>query len=229
MKIVILAAGMGKRLGMSMPKALIPLKEEKVILDYQIDKLLKFIPIKDIIVVVGYKKELVINRYPDLYHVHNDRFAQTNTSKSLLLALNEVKDSDVLWLNGDVYFDHQVIKSIIRSEENCMLADNEKCGEEEVKYTTDQQGYINQISKEVEKPEGEALGINLVKSKNLAIFRKHLTAVDDDDYFEKAIENMILQDNVKVKPINVGNHFCQEIDFPTDLENVKNYIRNNNI
>lgn len=226
MKTVILAAGIGSRLRPvtnEIPKALIVLANGKTILDYQIEKLSKFIPVDNIFVVVGYKKGMIVKKHPELNYVYNEAYAKTNTGKSLLKALNEI-DDDVLWLNGDVFFDEQVIPKSIEVEDSCVLVDNKRCGKEEIKYITDAKGYIKRISKEVTSAEGEALGINLVRKKDLPIFKKHLNLIEDQDYFEKAIEDMIIQDNIKILPVDVNGLFCQEIDFPEDLENVKKYL-----
>jgi len=172
LKAVILAAGTGSRLGMSAPKSLAVLINGKAIFDYQIEKISKFIPINCIYVVVGYKKEMLMERHPELPYVYNQAYSQTNTGKSLLKALNKVDNDDVLWLNGDVVFDEQLIPRLIMANNSCVLVDNKKCGAEEVKYSTDSQGYMKSISKEVSPAEGEALGINLVKRKDLPILKK---------------------------------------------------------
>lgn len=224
MKVVILAAGMGTRLGTLIPKPLTSLKNEKTILDFQIENLLKYVSIHDILIVVGYKKELIMEKYPELTFIYNDAYTKTNTSKSLLRALNKVDDSDVLWLNGDVYFDNKIIDKLIKAKNSCVLVDNKKCGDEEVKYKVDSQGNINELSKCVKEAAGEALGINLIKKDDLPLFIKHLEKVDDQDYFEKGLENMIIKDKSIIKPVNIDNLFCQEVDFPEDLNETKNHL-----
>jgi choline kinase len=224
MKAVILVAGTGSRLGMSGPKSLAVLTDEKTIFDYQIERVSKFIPTDNIYIVVGYKKELIMERHPEVKYVYNESYAETNTGKSLLKALNKIDNDDVLWLNGDVIFDEQVIPKLIRAQASCVLVDNKKCGAEEVKYSTDSEGYIKNISKELFPAMGEALGINLVKRKELALLKRHLAFIDSQDYFEKAIENMIKQENIKFLSVNVDWLFCHEIDFLEDLEYVRNFL-----
>lgn len=220
---MILAAGTGSRLGMSAPKPLAVLAGGKTIFDYQVEKVARFIPVDNIYVVVGYKREMLVEQHPELNYIHNEAYAETNTGKSLLKALNEIDNDDVLWLNGDVVFDEQLISKLARSNNSCVLVDNKKCGAEEVKYNTDSEGYIRYISKEVSSAEGEALGINLVKRKDLPVLKKHLALITDQEYFERAIENMISKDNVKIRPVNSNGLFCHEVDFPKDLEYVRKY------
>jgi choline kinase len=222
-KAVILAAGRGTRLGLDLPKAMVEVDRGRTIIDYQVENLEPFIPIKDILVVVGFKKELITTRHPELTYVVNERFAVTNTSKSLLEGLSRLNE-DVLWLNGDVIFDRELIPKMLSAGCSCVLVDNKKCGPEEVKYRVDDRGYITVISKQVPEAEGEALGLNLVGRADLAAFRKHLELVADSDYFEKAIENYIIQDKGRFLAIPADGLFCHEVDFPEDLARVRAYL-----
>ena len=110
MKIVILAAGIGSRLGNPFPKPLTPLKNGKSIMEMQIESLSNQFSIDDINVVVGFKKDLIMERFPELMFIYNPFFDRTNTSKSLLQALRKNKKNDVLWLNGDVVFDGKLLQ-----------------------------------------------------------------------------------------------------------------------
>ena len=226
---VILAAGFGMRLKNDKPKALVNIFGEKNILDYQLENLSKHIPTDNSYVVVGYKKELIMEQHPELTFVYNERYSQTNTAKSLLKALRKVKRGDVLWLNGDVVFDEAVIPKIlnksISSNKSCVFVDNKRCGEEEVKYDIDKSGDISLISKEVKNAKGEALGINLVLEKDIPFLIKNLEQVAEQDYFEKAVENIIINERTKFTPVDSNGLFCQEIDFPEDLETVQRYLK----
>jgi hypothetical protein len=53
-----------------------------------------------------------------------------------------------------------------------------------------------------------------------------LHKVSEDDYFEKALENLTVSDNLKLRPVDVGKYFCREIDFEEDLIEVQAYQRN---
>ena len=59
MKAIILAAGIGKRISKRLPKCLIPLPTGKTIIGNQIE-ILRANRIKEIIVVVGFKKEFIM-------------------------------------------------------------------------------------------------------------------------------------------------------------------------
>lgn len=223
LKAVILAAGMGTRLGNLIPKPLTPLKDEKTILDFQVEKLSNKIGINNIIVVVGYKKEFIMERYPELTYIYNSEYVRTNTAKSLLKALKKV-DEDTIWLNGDVFFDEDVLNLLVNSSNSACLVDNKKCAEEEIKYTIDNLGNIHELSKQVKGASGEAVGINIIKKEDLNAFINELEKVSNNDYFEKALENLTLTKKIKLKPINLGRFFVKEIDFPEDLEEVKKIV-----
>lgn len=223
MKAVILAAGRGTRLGLDLPKAMVPVDDRRTIIDYQVENLKPFIPVENILVVVGFRKELIVARHPELTYTFNERFAVTNTSKSLLKGLSRL-DEDVLWLNGDVVFDREIIPQMISAGCSCVLVDDKRCGPEEVKYRTDGAGFITEISKQVQVAEGEALGINLVARADLEPLRRYLELVGDNDYFEKAIENYIVRENGRFLAFPAGGLFCHEVDFPEDLERVRAYL-----
>lgn len=230
---VILAAGFGMRIEGNVPKALIKVRNGKTILDYQVKFLSKFISIENFIVVVGHKKELIMEQHPELAYVYNESYNRTNTGKSLLKALRKLGGQDVLWINGDVIFDQALVAKLINKSKNlkksCILVDDKKCGEEEIKYNVDTKGSICLISKEVKNAKGEALGINILVKENLPKFIRYLEKSEPNDYFEKAIENMILNDKVIFKPVSTKGLFCQEIDFIGDLKIVKDYLRTSKI
>ena len=59
MRAIILAAGIGLRLGNPFPKPLTPLANGKTIIQQQIENLLDLIPIENISIVVGFKKDFL--------------------------------------------------------------------------------------------------------------------------------------------------------------------------
>lgn len=223
MNAIILAAGMGTRLAETIPKPLIPLKGEETIIDHQIRNLTQYMSIDDIFVVVGYKKEIIMEKYPELTYIYNKAYAQTNTAKSLLMAIKKI-EKDVIWLNGDVVFDGKVLLDLVGANDSAVLVQPKECGEEEIKYSLDDPGFIKEISKEVRDPVGEAVGINKIQVKDIPSFIRHLEAVGDKDYFEEAMENMITENKTRFLPVDINGHFCVEVDFPEDLDMAKKYI-----
>lgn len=224
MKAVILAAGKGTRLGQGFgPKPLTLLSNGKSILQLQIEQLTKYFSFDDILIVVGYQKEPIMALFPQAQFLYNHEYAHENTSKSLLKALKKI-DDDVLWLNGDIVFHPSVLKDVMASDRSIMTVNKAVVGEEEVKYRTDGNGKIVEVSKEVINPEGEALGINVFKKNDLPLFKKCLEICGSSDYFEKGIECSIGK-GVSVGVVAVDNDKCVEIDFIEDVERANNMLK----
>jgi choline kinase len=223
MKVVILAAGIGSRLGKPHPKALTMLSNGRSIMQHQIRSLLRYVSIDDIHVVVGFKKELIMEAFPDLLYIYNDYFDTTNTSKSLLRALRKVRYDDVIWINGDVVFDHQVIGRLIREPRSCMAVNRSATSDEEVKYTVDERGLINQVSKTVVNPQGEALGVNKLRREDVGLMIETLDMCQDTDFFEKGIE-LAIPLGLEMVPVDVSDLMCTEIDFAEDLHRVNELL-----
>lgn len=222
MKIVILAAGIGSRLGNPLPKPLTILKSGKTIMQQQIDNLTAYFDIDNINIVVGFKKELIMEGFPDITFIYNQNFDQTNTSKSLLKALKKNHAESVLWLNGDVVFDPEIINQLMQNilaNKSFVCVNNSKVGEEEVKYLLDSKGFIKELSKKVVDAAGEAVGINFISSKDIGTFITRLEECKDNDYFERGIELAIEKDEMKVKALDISKFRCMEIDFKEDLDN----------
>lgn len=222
MKIVILAAGIGSRLGNPLPKPLTQLKTGKSIMQQQIDNLTQHFDTDDINIVVGFKKELILESFPNQTFIYNPLFDQTNTSKSLLKALKKLHREPVLWLNGDVVFDSDILKELmptIMANKSFVCVNTQKVGDEEVKYTLDATGFVKELSKKVKNGEGEAVGINFISSKDINTLISRLEECADNDYFERGIELAIEKDNLKVSAIDISKFRCMEIDFKEDLDN----------
>lgn len=227
MKIVILAAGRGTRLGNSLPKSLTWLEDGTTILQRQISAYLREARVQDIYLVVGYGKEHIMDACPRAGFIYNERFAATNTAMSLLCALEMFDDEDVVWSNGDVVFDPRVLERVMDCSGSCMAVNAGAVAEEEVKYTLSRHGYIAQLGKEISSGVGEALGINKICRKNLATFRAMLRQCDDKDYFERGLEAGI-GDGLELSPVDVSDLFCVEIDFPADLKRVNEHLTSQN-
>lgn len=219
MKAVILAAGVGSRLGNILPKCLIEFPNKKTILARQIE-LLREIGIKEIIVVVGFKKEIIMEKYPHVVYIYNPFYHMTNTSKSLMVALESINDDDVIWINGDVFLEAEVLRRIYSKKGNIITVNKSQCGAEEVKYKTNRYDQITEISKNVLEAEGEALGVNKISKKGFTVFLESLRECDDNDYFEKAVEISIGK-GIDFFPIDISDCKCIEIDFKKDLKTTK--------
>jgi glucose-1-phosphate thymidylyltransferase len=121
MKAVILAAGEGLRcrpLTLTRSKVMLPVAN-KPILEYVIRALSKN-DIKDIIIVVGYKKERIMDHFGngnnfDVKISYIDQDAQLGTAHAIKLAESHVGEKFMV-LNGDNLIDEETISDLLRQE-----------------------------------------------------------------------------------------------------------------
>ena len=225
---VILAAGMGTRLGRPFPKPLTPLSDGRTIMEQQIDNLRQvFGADVRITTVVGFKLDLILEAFPDVTYIYNEAYDQTNTNRSLLKALRLSTEGGVLWMNGDVVFDPQVLEKVsdlMEADTSFICVDTAVVGDEEVKYTVDDDGYVDELSKQVVNARGEAVGINFVSASDKPTFIDRLSECSDADYFERGIELAISHDSMRVIPVDIGEFFAVEVDFEEDLTRANEYL-----
>ncbi len=219
--VVILAAGLGSRLGRSHPKPLTPLADGRTILEQQLDNVRSTLgPAVPVTLVVGHQADVVTAAAPGAGWVHNERYATTNTAASLLIALRALPPGGVLWLNGDVVFDAGVLalaRPLLERDESFVAVAPGQVADEEVKYTLDEHGDVRELSKTVRDGLGEAVGINYVSTADRPALEEALAAAGDQDYFEHGIEAAIAAGRVRFRALDVGHHHVVEVDDEHDL------------
>ena len=221
-QVVILAAGIGSRLGRTEPKPLAELDDGRTILAQQIDNIrAAFGPAARITIVVGFKLEFIMEAQPDAVFVYNESFDQTNTSRSLLKALRASTDGAVVWMNGDVVFDPAVLDRLspfLDDDRSAIAVNTSAVSEEEVKYTVGERGFVDRLSKTVVGGLGESVGINVVAARDKDALITRLAECDPQDYFERGIELAIEHDGIEVAPVDISDLFAVEVDFQEDLD-----------
>jgi len=185
MRVVILAAGLGTRLGGDCPKPMASISAGVTLLSNQVDILGKLVGRDRITLVLGYQAERIADAFPDLAHTINARYAQTNTAKSLLCAAERI-DDDLLWTNADLYFEMNAAQQLIDADSlgSRLLVNTALVSDEEIKYSLHEDGSIAELSKAVANPIGESLGLQIVTQRDLPVLVEQLHAVGDHDYFE---------------------------------------------
>jgi CDP-glycerol glycerophosphotransferase len=227
-QVVILAAGLGTRLGKPHPKPLTPLRTGESIMRRAVNALRKAYG-EDVYVtaVVGFKLDLVIEAMPDISFVYNEVYDSTNTSKSLLKALRLSQPGGVLWLNGDVVFDPRVLPLIqehIETGRSFVCVNTESVADEEVKYTLDDDGYIKELSKGVVGGLGEAVGINYISAEEKPRLIQRLEEVSEQDYFERGLELGIEKDGLRIEALDISQYRIVEVDFDEDLTRANEFV-----
>jgi choline kinase len=179
------------------------------------------------VVVVGFKHELVMEAAPDALFAYNENYDQTNTSKSLVKALRNSPDGPVIWMNGDVVFDPEVLRRVlplVEKGQSFACVNTASVGDEEVKYTVDDEGFVLELSKTVKGGLGESVGINYVAPADKANLIERLEEAEEQDYFERGMELAIEKDGLKVLPVDISDLYAVEVDFQEDLEKANQYV-----
>ena len=109
---VILAAGKGSRMGgIDTPKCLLEINEIPII-KHQI-KFFKKNGIDDILVVTGYKSEMIRNLLNnEVEYVQNSKFNEMNNIYSVWLAIQKLQD-DFVCVYGDLMFDEKILEKCL--------------------------------------------------------------------------------------------------------------------
>ena len=100
--VVILAAGMGKRMNSELPKTMIPV-DGRPMIDYVVDVARSIDPAK-VIVVVGFKREIIVNHFAssDIEFAVQEQQLGTGDAVAATLSLLGDQPADIVVLSGDV-------------------------------------------------------------------------------------------------------------------------------
>ena len=229
MKALILAAGVSRRLyphTYNTPKCLLEVGG-KPIINYQLEALSE-LGIKDITMIVGYHREMLIENveknFPmiNFNFIINHHYFETNTAYSVYLG-KEALSKEHLLMNADVVYPKELLSKLYYSSfENVLAVDVKSCGREEVKVIDGGQNKITAIGKDLieDKCLGEFIGVAKFSSEFMNDFVKALgrliEAGGKNDYFEAGIEQLL--ETQLVHYIDVSEYPCLEIDFMEDLE-----------
>lgn len=222
--VVILAAGLGTRLGLAEPKPLTPINGKLSIVEEQLRKLDMVFP--------GHKTTIVVGHMADRFDflssraslVLNADYATTNTAKSLLIGFQATEPGGVLWINGDVVFNAEVLREcgpLIVEDMSFAVVNESEVEDEEVGYTTDANGVLTSIGKSIESAKGEAVGINYVSSKGKSVLLSLLHEAHRDDFFEGAMNLAAQSKTVRFRKVLVDNGDAVEVDTQEDLVRAK--------
>ena len=199
---IILAAGTGTRLRPlteNIPKPLLEIGDmtllERMLINCKNGGITEFI------VVVGHKKEKVLDLISELEKkygviitaVENKKYDSTNTSCSVYLATKDLNDSVVI-INGDNLVDPLIIRGIAYAERTSLIVDNyKKLNKESFKLILNNEQEITDIGKKISitRSTGEFIGISKVIKSDLPKFNKYLKELIEDDvqnYYDLAYE-----------------------------------------
>jgi len=235
MQVVILAAGLGSRLGKGMPKALVEVAG-KTMLEYQIEWIKNFSPDR-VIVVAGYHfeemKSLCKERFPYVTVVENKRFKEQNLYS--LLSAEKFFDNDTLIMNVDhIYpdsFAKRVQPGLSLIEKYAIFADTDRpLTDDDMKVYINSENLVEGISKKLTEWNAGYIGMTFIKKEFWSDYLKAAQKVGDTQK-EKAVVEMVIQELVdrKIYPeiINSDNVKWYEIDTPEELVSAEEGLSRN--
>lgn len=238
MQAIILAAGMGRRLGeytKDNTKCMVPVNGVRLI-DRVLNQLSE-LDLKRVVIVVGYKgKELVDyigNRYDDkvkIEFVSNPIYDKTNNIYSLWKVEKQLQEDDTLLLESDLIYDDKLLHMIVENPyPNLALV---------AKYETWMDGTMvridsdNNIVNFVPKKAFKYSEVNsYYKTVNIYKFSKDFSektyvpflnayckVMGNNEYYEQVLRVITLLDKSTMKALPIGNERWYEIDDVQDLD-----------
>lgn len=231
-KAVILAAGIGSRirpLTDDCPKCLlsvagIPILERMI-------RNCQRCGITEFVVVLGYLHErvrrFVNDTFPGLRvsFIINEKYAETNTGYSLMLAEQNLGGTGFVKFDADVVFDSEILRHLIDSDfQNALCIDRDiQLDQEEVKVIVDDRLRILQASKSADpkRAMGESIGIEKISAETAKHLFTELTQMMTrhghlQDYYEAAYERLMAQ-GTSFHALDITGLNWTEIDTHDDL------------
>ncbi|HYG93750.1 MAG TPA: phosphocholine cytidylyltransferase family protein [Nocardioides sp.] len=231
---MVLAAGAGRRLRPytdTLPKALVPVRDDTTILDIALANLAA-VELRDVVIVVGYAAGAVEERKAALEKkygvrltlVHNDRAEIWNNAYSFWLARDHIADG-VLMVNGDTVHPVSIEETLLssRGPDVLLAVDTEKrLAEEEMKIQVSDDGALTRITKLMDPAtaHGEYIGSTLVEAVAVPRLADALQVTferDPDLYYEDGYQEMVDRgERIDICPIPSGTAWV-EVDNHDDL------------
>lgn len=239
MQALMLAAGKGSRLGKytkDNTKCMLEVNG-KTLLERTIDSLLEA-NIDKFIIVLGYKKENVINfikekeldKKINITYVYNDIYDTTNNIYSLYLAKEYLKNDNTILLESDIIYDKSIIKKLVDS--------NYESAAVVAKYNEWMDGTVvtlnksNVIKNFIEKKDFEYKDVSsYYKTVNIYKFSKdfsnrfylpflesYIKCYGNNDYYELVLKVIANLKEVKLYGYVLTNELWYEIDDCQDLD-----------
>jgi choline kinase len=240
MKIIILAAGRGTRLGpltKNTPKSLLDLGNGQTVLEKQLEEMGKSGVIDEIVLVIGYLAEQIEAKIKghksEDYRIHtlfNPFYDVSNNLHTLWMAKHYMS-GDFLIQNGDNLFTNDVYTDLVsKNKDGIFVTTNVKAkyDDDDMKVTI-HRGHIENVSKNIsnEQATAESLGLAMISGKKYrTIFRDHLEMLARDrtymDKFWLEVFNSMNSKGVEIMPSDVdAKEKWREIDIHLDLEEAK--------
>lgn len=236
MQAIILAAGMGRRLGeftANNTKCMLEVNGTRLI-----DRMLRqleHLNLSRIIIVIGYEgnnlREHILQEftYLPIIFIENNVYDKTNNIYSLWLAREYMAEEDTLLLESDLIFEDKVLETAIKSEyDNCALVSKyETWMDGTMVRINDDDDIVNFIPKKDFKytdTDSYFKTVNIYKfSKHfivnhyLPFLEAYIKVLGENEYYEQVLRVITLIDNCGIKALPITGMHWYEIDDVQDL------------
>ena len=237
MQSIILAAGMGSRLGaLTAETTKCMVKVNEVTLIERLLSQLEDLKLSRIVIVTGYKgKKLqdyikTLGIKTEIVFVDNPIYDKTNNIYSLYLARNYLLSEDTMLFESDIIFDDKIIKSLYadKRETLAVVAQYESWMDGTVVRLSDDDEILDVIpGKDFDYSQKEHYfkTVNVYKfSKTYStqfyvpFFEAYIHAVGNNVYYENVLRILTMLDNTGIHAMRLNGEKWYEIDDIQDLE-----------
>ena len=237
MQAIILAAGMGKRLGeytQDNTKCMLEVNGTRLI-DRALESLYN-IHVDRVVLVIGYKgkevKNYLGNSYKEipLIYVDNPVYDKTNNIYSLFLAKDFLLQDDTILMESDIIFDPVIIQNLLNSPyPNIALVDKYESWMDGTVVTLDEDLRITRfIDKEhfrFEEIKSYYKTVNIYKLSRdfstkyyVPFLTAYCTALGNNEYYEQVLRVILHLRNAPLQALPLHGESWYEIDDVQDLD-----------
>ena len=226
MKALILNSGMGSRMGVltsEHPKCMTEVTSRDTILSRQLRQLAEA-GVKEVVMTTGLFDKVLVDYCLSLdlpleyTFVNNPVYRETNYIYSIYCA-REHLDDDILLLHGDLVFENAVLDMVLASEESCMTVSSTLPLPEKDFKAVIEDGCIRKVGIEFFLSAMAAQPLYKLKKEDWRVWLDEIIAFCENDNRKCYAENAFNQvsDKCIIRPVDVADMLCAEIDNPEDL------------
>lgn len=219
--IIIPAAGMGRRMKSYGPKPLIKIGDSTIITN-QINLLTTYIPHPTIVLVCGFKSNLLMNMTPNyIIKVENENYNQTNVARSIGMGLRAISNCKKLMVvYGDLVFNSTTLKHLSFDQSSIIIA-QQGMEIEEVGCTIDNNNQLINLMYDLPNKWGQ---IAFFINKELELLKQLCWDDKNNSKFGFEIINKIMDRGGKFQCVQHKNIHIVDIDSSKDIEKAKEIL-----
>ena len=226
MKALILNSGMGSRMGVltsEHPKCMTEVSTRDTILSRQL-KQLAAAGITEVVMTTGLFDSVLVNYCEGLdlplhyTFVKNPIYRETNYIYSIYCA-REYLDDDILLMHGDLVFENSVFDAVCASETSCMTVSSTLSLPEKDFKAVVKDGKVVKVGIEFFTDAMAAQPLYLLKRADWKKWLDNICAFCESGNTRVYAENALneIGEQLDIRPLDVENQLCAEIDNPEDL------------